>query len=218
MATYGFNEQARALQAYEDGSSISAISRLSGMPSRDTLQRWKKSGEPVALTGGKDWDEHIESKKVVDLERSRVRHLQEFGEKATSFQAQALSDVKVAWTKLTTQIQDGRVQASYSDLEKLMNLFIRLDNQPADKLLWLQDKMRAILGIVMNRVSSQATIDLIKMDLLALESETRSKLGPIPGAETIPSGVEALSNDRMRDLIEPEDISDAVVIAGDEDE
>ena len=195
MAKYTEFDQKRAFMLFMDDTSISEISRLMNI-SRQTLDTWSKRGWPEALSGGMDW-KSFRTKNRADVQtRAIVKQSVRLQESSLDFLDTAKSDVKDLFDSLREQLfSKGADKANYGDIEKLLNIFIRLDNQGAEKILWQQNALRQIFTVVLNRVKDERIVLQIKNDMIGLAAAEQKKLGDMPGKEFLPTPVDMVVED-----------------------
>lgn len=190
MSKYSEFDHKRALHLFMDGSSISEIHRVMGI-ARKTLIEWKKKGLPVVLTGGKNWKKFSEGVRAHTQKAALVKQAVAVQKSSLDFLTQAKDDVQELFDSLKHQLMDeGADKLSFGDIEKLLNIFIRLDNQAADKIIWQQDAMRKIFAVVINRVKDERIVLQIRNDLIGIAANEQQQIGDIPGKEMLPTPVE----------------------------
>lgn len=195
MAKYSELDQQRALSLFLDNTSMSKISRMMNV-SRQTLNTWAKKGSPEFMSGGKDWKSFREESRAADETKAIVRRAVTLQKTSLDFLEQTKSDVQELFYNLKAELlAEGADKLSYGDIEKLLNIFIRLDNQGADKVIWQQDQLRKIFTVVMNRVKDERIVLQIRNDLIGLAAAEQKKLGDIPGKEFLPTPAEMVQAD-----------------------
>lgn len=195
MPRYGPVEQSDALRLYEQGESLSAISRRRGMPSRETLNNWKKDGTPVEITGGVPWDEYVDARRKADAQATRDRAVISTEETTLTFLENAKNDVARLFEELRKRLATGEGEAKFADIEKLLNVYIRLDNSKANQLMWMQSVVRRLVQIVVRRVKDPNAVQLIQADLIALQEAEEKSLGEIAERENYSLPAEVVTVD-----------------------
>ena len=179
-------DHARALMWYMEGISAGKIGdRL--RVTRNTIQNWKKAGLPHAMTGGLNWDDFIEAEKKREHAAVVSRAKEQLDKTSIEFLAGAKQDVMQLFEVAKSRLLDGEGELRYSDVEKLLTLFIRLDNQSADRIVWMQNFLRKVVRALYSRVKDERTLKLIESDLVGIAAEEQQKMGPIPNATALPS-------------------------------
>ena len=175
---------------YMDGFPLTEISATTGI-SRVTLTKWKKRGLPVYLSGGVTWDDFRERHNADIQQKAIVKRSVQVQKSSLDFLEQTKNDVQSLFENLKTElIQNGADKLSYGDIEKLLNIFIRLDNQGAEKILWQQNELRKIFAVVLHRVKDERVVLQIRNDLIGIAAAEQQKMGDMPGKEFLPTPVD----------------------------
>ena len=201
MAKYSELDQKRALSLFLDGETISEISRMMNV-SRQTLDTWSKAGLPTFMSGGKDWKTFREDSRADMQTRAIVKQAVSIQKSSLDFLESTKADVQHLFYALKAELlESGADKLSYGDIEKLLNIFIRLDNQGAEKIIWQQDQLRKIYSVVLNRVKDERLVLQIRNDLIGIAAVEQKKLGDVPGKEFLPSPVEMVVEDEETSLL-----------------
>jgi len=172
-----------------DGDSISKIAKQHKI-SRPTLQKWKAQGEPLSITGGLSWEEFRETDRAEQTAKALARRSEQTASDSLDFFKKAKGDIQDLYTEMHRRLMSGEGKVSFADAEKLLNIFIRLDNQGADRVIWMQDVMTKIIRAVAGVVQDERMLLMIKNEMVAIAAGERKKLGNIPGAEHLPTPAE----------------------------
>ena len=139
-----------ALELYElHDRNISEVARDPRMPSRISLIKWKKSGKPITITGGKTWDDYLDQKTEQMVHRANVQRAQQHG----SFLDEALDGIEHAFRVIKAKIDAGDFEAKPADLEKMVKLYMQLDQRDQDQQNWMHDVMIKLLTIISDVVT-----------------------------------------------------------------
>jgi len=184
MPRYTLETQIEALKLYEQEQNLSRIARMEHMPSRKTLHDWKTEGVPVELTGGLGWDEYVQQKEEQIARDVRERAIIRYEQDTIDFLDRAKDDVRALFDQLRDRLLAGAGEAKFGDIEKLLMMFMRLDNQNADRLMWQQTMIRRMLEIIVHRLRNHPNlIALIKSDFIALQETGEKEIGMIPNRD-----------------------------------
>ena len=195
MAKYSELDQKRALSLFLDGETISEISRMMGV-SRQTLDTWSKAGHPTFMSGGRDWKTFREENRADVQTRAIVKQAVSIQKSSLDFLESTKKDVQTLFHSLKAELlAEGAEKRSYADIEKLLNIFIRLDNQGAEKIIWQQDQLRKMFTVILNRVKDERIVLQIRNDMIGIAAAEQKKLGDVPGKEFLPTPVEMVVED-----------------------
>ena len=192
----------RALMLYLDDVSISKIATQMGI-SRQTLTTWKSDGFPIEITGGKTWEEFKEFERSRAMQLSQTRAAERAAESSLQFFETAKKDVMELFEQARTRLMAGEGNLNFSDIDKLLNVYIRLDNQAADRVLWMQDIMRKLFSVVVGRVKDERIVLQIRSDLMGLAAGETRKMGSIPGQGELPTPAEMVLGEKVESPVTP---------------
>lgn len=196
---YNEFDQRRALLLYAESRNLAATSKTMAI-SRPTLTDWKKNGYPVEITGGDDWDTYLERKDREDT-RSAILKANEEGAKETSaFLKQARVDVQLLFENARDRLMKGKGLVSFSDVQALLGMYIKLDNQGADRILWMQEMMTKLFKIVAKYEKDEMVLFQIRNDMVAIAAGENRKLGDRPNQAGLPSPVEVALDMELEQL------------------
>lgn len=184
----------RALMLYLDNGKIAPIAKVLTC-SRQTLTSWAREGLPIEITGGKTWKEFRETERTRAMQLSQSRAAERATESSLEFFESAKADVKELFDNLRERLMSGEGEPNFSDVERLLNVFVRLDNQAADRVLWMQDVLRKVFQIVVGRVTDERLLLQIRGDLMGIGASETRKLGSIPGQNELPTPAEMVTLD-----------------------
>lgn len=189
-----------ALDLYElhDGN-ISEVARDKRMPSRITLIKWKKEGHPKIVTGGRDWDSYLDNKQEALVKSSNIRRAKEHN----SFLDEAIDGIESVFRQVRDKIEAGDFEAKPADMEKMIKLYMQLDQRDVEKKNWMDGMMVHVLTII-SEVVNLEQFTVIRTKFQDLERQETKKLDLVvdTGLPELPS-YEDLQYD---DLEVPEDV------------
>lgn len=189
MAKFTNMDYRRALMLFLDDVSITDIAKQMDT-SRQSVTKWKKLGLPEEITGGRDWEEFRQSERADHTRRAMVRAKEEETESSLEFFEKAKEDVRALFEEARSRLMAGEGKLNFSDVERLLNIFIRLDNHAADRVLWMQDVMSKMIRCVDNRVKDERIFLQVRNDFIQIAAGEQKKLGPIPAVVELPSPAE----------------------------
>ena len=161
-----------ALELYElHERNISEVSRDARMPSRVTLIKWKEAGHPKTITGGKSWDAYLDTKTEEMVHRARVKCAKQHD----SFLDEAISGIEEAFRVIKDKIDAGDFEAKPADLEKMVKLYMQLDQRDQDQQNWMHAVMIKLLTIISDVVSLEQ-FTVIRTKFQDYERETSREL------------------------------------------
>lgn len=189
---------------YLDGMKIAPIAKQLGV-SRQTLTVWKKEGFPIEITGGKTWEEFREFDRAETMQVYQAKAAERATESSLEFFETAKKDVMALFEVARGRLMDGEGVLNFSDVDKLLNVYIRLDNQAADRVLWMQDIMRKLFSVVVGRVKDERIVLQIRSDLMGLAAGEQRKMGSLPGQSELPTPAEMVMGEKVTDESENSD-------------
>jgi hypothetical protein len=177
---YDKADQHQALNIFGQCRNKTQTAEETGI-SRQTIVRWAKEGIPEEVTGGKTWTEHWEARDRDRLAASKQRELEKSDEGAVNFFDQQQERVKKLLDTLFHRLEDeqGGEMVNARDFETLMDLYIKLDNQHAEKVRWMRGVALAMVNAVAEEVD-EATLLRVKSRLLSILNQEQQKMGPLP--------------------------------------
>ncbi len=192
MANNKSHLQKLALDLYilHDGN-ISEVARDARMPSRVTLQKWKKDGLPKRITKGLDWDEY----RIEHQEKTRRQIQVKQANEQDDFLTEARDTIKDVFRSIKIAIDSGDFEAKPADLEKMMKLYLTLDTRDEAQQTWMQAMMVKVLTIIADVVTPEQ-FTLVRQRFLDLERNEAAKLDLVVdrGVPNLPTAEETVSS------------------------
>ena len=193
MANSKAHQQKLALELYllHEGN-ISEVARDKRMPSRVTLQAWKKAGHPKTMTKGVDWETYRLEQDDIKQKRVQVKRATE----ANDFLDEAQEAIKEVFRQIKISIDAGDFEAKPADLEKMLKLYLTLDQREQEQQVWMQTVMVKILTLIADVVSPEQ-FTLIRQKFLDMERNESAKLNLVVdnGVPSLPTAEEMQSSE-----------------------
>lgn len=187
---------------------------------RGTVEKWSREGTPDKLTGGLPWKEAVEKERL-DLVMAANAKAAEIGEQETlDFLKTARADMMKLHHAITARILAGEGEIKASDIEKIIMMFLRLDGQGTERVLWMHNIMRQVVRAVWMHVKDERIRTLIKSELIGIAAGEQEKLGPVPGSSDLPAPASIGQADWELDRAVPpaDDVEELSIISEDNDE
>lgn len=179
MGVYTDFDKEKCLKMFLNGMSFKEISaELDGRPSHQTLYNWSERGEPQSLTGGMDWFTYKQKVDESRLEVSRKRSLQRESEEGKAFIDEAKTMTENAFKKVYERIMEGTADVRGSDLDKMLRLYLLLDNQAAEQVAWMENFATQVFGMAFEIMTEQQ-FHTFKSKVLDLQYKKRQELEPL---------------------------------------
>lgn len=182
---YTFKDELMALNHYEVNRNLSDTARTLKI-GRTTLHRWKTSGVPQSITGGLDWDQYIEQKDRAVVKKATEETAVRVNRDAINFIEESKLDLGEIIEKLKTDLLAGYAKPTFGDYEKLLMMYLRLDNQANDRVLWQRAFIRDVIRAVIKRYGKTSELDLLKLDI-ATAVETSFKNLAVANPQELPA-------------------------------
>jgi hypothetical protein len=184
MPRYEEKDYHKALTMYRTlGRNISAVERQMGV-SRPTLIGWKQSGYPVEVTDGRDWDMYLDEVDKAIVAEIKQREVLARIDDQRAFVSSEKERVRKMLDKVYDRIlgRDGElpVEIKPADYDKLMRLYLMLDNQEQDKVLFMQNFIAKVIEIIAD-VVDEKQFALIKARFISMQQKERDKMPLLTG-------------------------------------
>lgn len=190
MPRYDAVDQREAAQAWRmNGRNMSKLSRVPKMPSRKTLDKWRKAGKPKELTGGDPWDVWADRADAKDEADARAEKIERRTKEELSWADGQKRDIEELLAEAHRQLTGGGGEPiTAAQYTKLVDAYMKVDNLSREKLEWGQNLAANLLAIVMRHVGEKQFAD-IKLKFQQLLNKEREKLPQVPPGEEVEEGV-----------------------------
>jgi hypothetical protein len=185
MASYGDQIKAQCFKLFLKDVSMTEISAAyEGKPTIQTLYNWAEAGEPKSETGGLSWHEYRDRMLEKQIQHSREKSLVRESESEKAFLDRAKDMTREAFTTVYHRILDGSADVRGSDLDKMMRLYLLLDNQAAEQINWMEHFATQVFGIAFE-VMNEQQYNVFKSKVLDLQYKKKKELDPVVSPRAI---------------------------------
>lgn len=181
---YDSTDHARALEVYElTGRNMARTSRDTDI-SKPTLNKWRREGLPVEVTGGLHWDDYLDDKESAQVQEMRLSVVEEERE----FIDAQRERTRQMLDKIYTAVMAGGAEIKPSDYSKILRDYMLLQNMDQEKSDFMQAFASRMIGIVaeilMQLDGGEPAFALFRSRVEQLMSRERESL------DLLPSGVQ----------------------------
>jgi hypothetical protein len=127
-----------------------------------TIYRWAKEG---IGSNGVPWDDVRSARRAVQVRDDAEARLEELKEAA----AEAIE-------LLRSRLRSGKARASFSDLPKIAEFLLAVENVNEDKIQFMQDFTREVARVLIKYIKDARTLAAISTELDGLVADLTKKL------------------------------------------
>lgn len=167
---------------YCNDISKSKIADDPDMPSRPIIVKWAKEGHPHSLTKGLSWDEFKKARSAAVVAKYREARVARNQDENLDMIESMREDVKNVLEGLVGKLSAGDFEAKPADLEKLITLYMKLDNDAADKITWMNHVASQLIQAAAEVVTDDRLRDLMRLKFIEIMEKERDRMGVIPNA------------------------------------
>lgn len=167
-----------------EGRNLSAINEDPDTPSYPTLLKYKREGHPKSVMDGLNWDQYADKLDRAKLDRERTKSIEAASKDDRNFMENQKSRLMQMMDQVFHKVMADQTEVSINDFNRMMDLYIKLDNQAADRIEWMRKKMRLMVKVVRRHVNDEQ-FEGIKMDLMDEEAKAIEQHGDIPNKEKL---------------------------------